>query len=95
MCWGKKEAATGEMRKEEMLEGRGERNFTPVAGNFTLLLGQVSKAQLVLVENVVPVREFSSPSLTPPPLSLSPAFPSQRPRFKDLLVRENADGTDR
>lgn len=42
------------MREEETLEERGERNFTPVAGNFTLLLGQVSKAQLVLVENVDP-----------------------------------------
>lgn len=58
-----------------MLEGRGERNFTPVAGNFTLLLGQVSKAQLVLVENVVPVREFSSPSLTSPPLPFPRLFP--------------------
>lgn len=60
------------MREEETLEERGERNFTPVAGNFTLLLGQVSKAQLVLVENVVPVREFSSPSLKPP---FPPPFP--------------------
>lgn len=36
--------------------GRGEDgvgNFSQVAGNFTLLLGQVSKAWLVLVENVV------------------------------------------
>lgn len=77
--------------REEEAGGRGERNFTPVAGNFTLLLGQVSKAQLVLVENVVPVREFSSPSLSPfPPRP----FP-HRPRFKGLLVHENADGTDR
>lgn len=31
----------------------GVGNFSQVAGNFTLLLGQVSKAWLVLVENVV------------------------------------------
>lgn len=74
------------MREEEAAErgGRKERNFTLVAGNFTLLLGQVGKAQLVLVENVVPVREFSSP----PPLAPCP-------RFKDLLAHENADGTGR
>jgi len=40
--------------------------------------------QLVLVENVVPVREFSSsPSLVP------------CPHFKDLLAHENIDGTSR
>jgi len=56
-----KERAVGNApRKKRPGGGREERNFTLVAGNFTLLLGQVSKAQLVLVENVVPVREFSS-----------------------------------
>lgn len=64
--------------------GREECNFTPVAGNFTLLLGQVSKAQLVLVENVVPVHKLSSAACS-----------VRRPRFKGLLAHENADGNGR
>lgn len=71
-----KERGDDEGDAREEAGGRGERNFTPVAGNFTLLLGQVSKTQLVLVENVVPVCEFSSPSL------LSSPLPSPVPALK-------------
>lgn len=40
-------------RRERRERERRVGNFSRVAGNFTLLLGQVSKARLVLVETVV------------------------------------------
>jgi len=60
----RRETARSKTREEEAAgpgggNGKEECNFIPVAGNFTLLPGQVSRAQLVLVENVA--RRFSLP----------------------------------
>lgn len=66
-----------EERRREERRGRGEKqtggNFSRVAGNFTLLLGQVSKARLVLVENVVLLAYSLVHARVPlrPPLSCS------------------------
>lgn len=63
------DAGNGERAGDKGRDGEG--NFSRVAGNFTLLLGQVSKARFALVENVVLLATLAASSRW-----LSPRFAS-------------------